>query len=155
MGNEAAKRNESPLAGPAGETDREDLEKALNELKKSDTGLRRIIDTIPALAWCNRPDGSIDFINQRWHEYTGLSLQEAHGWGWKIAIHPEDLPTLMERCEALRNLEQPGECDVRLRRSDGVFRWFLFRHEPLCSETGAVVRWFGTAADIDDRKRTE
>jgi PAS domain-containing protein len=73
----------------------EDLENALNELKKSDANLRRIIATVPALAWCNRPDGSIEFVNQRWQEYTGLSPQEAHGWGWKTSIHPEDLPRLM------------------------------------------------------------
>jgi formate hydrogenlyase transcriptional activator len=183
MSNEAVMRNESPLAGPAGERDPEvsrgtvnspepvpvgpkgideliqyrtrDLENVLNELDNSEADLRTIIDTIPALAWCNRPDGSIEFINQRWHEFTGLSRQEAYGWGWKTAIHPEDLPRLMEKWGALRDLDKPGEWEVRLRRSDGVFRWFLFRREPLRDQTGAVVRWYVTAADIEDLKRTE
>jgi formate hydrogenlyase transcriptional activator len=134
---------------------REDLERALKELKKSEADLRTIIDTIPALAWCSRPVGPIEFINQRWHEYTGLFPQEAHGWGWKTAIHPEDLPRLMEKWGALRDLDKPGECEVRVRRYDGFFLWFLFRIEPLHDEAGKVVRWYGTATDIEDRKRTE
>ena len=134
---------------------REDLERALNEVKKSEADLRTIVDTIPALAWCSRPDGSIEFINQRWREYTGLSLQATQGWGWKTAIHPEDLPKLREKWEALSDFDKPSACEVRLRRSDGVFRWFLFRREPLRDQTGAVIRWYGTAADIEDRKQTE
>src|SRR5713226_4433309 len=109
----------------------EALERALDELENSESKLRRVIDTIPTLAWCNLPDGSNEFLNQRWHEYTGLSPQEAHGWGWKPAIHPEDFPRLMEEWEALRDRDKPGECEVRLRRSDGAFRWFLFRREAL------------------------
>ena len=128
------------------------VEPAQNE---SEARLRKIIDTIPTLAWCNLPDGSNEFLNQRWHEYTGLSPQEAHGWGWKPAIHPEDFPRLMEEWEALRDRDKPGECEVRLRRSDGAFRWFLFRREPLRDETGTVVRWYGTGIDIEDRKQTE
>src|SRR5271169_1563190 len=134
---------------------RKDLENALIESRKSEARLRRIIDTIPSLAWCNLPDGSNEFLNQRWHDYTGLSAEEAHGWGWKAAIHPEDLPMLMQKWEALLEADNPGECEVRLRRSDGVFRSFLFRVEPLRDETCEVVRWYGTATDIEDRKRAE
>ena len=117
--------------------------------------IRRAIDAIPALAWSSHSDGSVDFVNQRWHDYTGLSPEEAHGWGWKAAIHPEDLPMLMQKWEALREADNQGECEVRLRRSDGVFRSFLFRVEPLRDETCEVVRWYGTATDIEDRKRAE
>src|SRR5437016_11405819 len=100
---------------------REDLENALTEAKRVDADLRRIIDTIPSLAWCNLPDGSNEFLNQRWYDYTGLSPEEAHGWGWKAAIHPEDLPILMQKWQALRNADKPGECEARLRRFDGAF----------------------------------
>ncbi len=117
--------------------------------------IRRVIDAIPALAWSSHSDGSVDFVNQRWHDYTGLSPEEAHGWGWKAAIHPEDLPMLMQKWEALHEADNPGECEVRLRRSDGVFRSFLFRVEPLRDETCELVRWYGTAIDIEDRKRAE
>jgi PAS domain S-box-containing protein len=101
----------------------DDLKKMLNESRSSEPTLRQIIDKIPTLAWCNLPDGSSEFLNQRWHDYTGISPQEAHGGRWKGAIHPEDLPRLTAKWGALSDLE-PGEYEVRLRRSDGVFRWF-------------------------------
>jgi formate hydrogenlyase transcriptional activator len=134
---------------------RKDIENALTESRESEARLRRIIDTIPSLAWCNLPDGSNEFLNQRWHDYTGLSAEEAHGWGWKAAIHPEDLPMLMQKWEALRDADKPGECEVRLRRFDGAFRSFLCRVEPLRYEGREPVRWYGTATDIEDYKREE
>jgi formate hydrogenlyase transcriptional activator len=142
-------RSESSLASPAGATDSE----VSRRTKKSKTDLRAIIDNIPVLAWSNRPDGSIEFINRRWHEYVGQPAQKLHGW--KTAIHPDDLPRLMEKWGALRNFDKPSECEVRLRRFDGVFLWFLLRIEPVSDEAGEVMRWYGTATDIDNRKRTE
>jgi formate hydrogenlyase transcriptional activator len=132
----------------------DDIKKVLNESRSSEPTLQQIIHKIPTLAWCNLPDGSSEFLNQRWHDYTGLSPQEAHRAGWKVAIHPEDLPRLMAKWGALSDLE-PREYEVRLRRSDGVFRWFLFRIEPLRDEVREAVRWYGTATDIEDRKRIE
>ena len=114
-----------------------------------------IIDAIPTLAWCARPGGSNEFLNRRWHDYTGLSLQEGLGWGWKAAIHPDDLGRLMAKWETLLNSGEPGESEARLRRSDGIYRWFLFRVEPLRDEAREVVKWYGTAIDIEDRKQTE
>jgi len=134
---------------------REDLEKALNKSKESEIELRKIIDTIPTLAWCNLPDGSNEFLNQRWHDYTGLSPQEAQGWGWKVTIHPEDLGKLLDKWWALLASGEPGEIEARLRRHDGEYRWFLFRVEPLRDEFGKIVRWYGTNTDIDDLKRVE
>src|SRR5579862_8961028 len=130
------------------------LKKVLNQSRSSEPTLQQIIHKIPTLAWCNLPDGSSEFLNQRWHDYTGLSPQEAHRGGWKVAIHPEDIPRLMAKWGALSDLE-PREYEVRLRRSDGVFRWFLFRIEPLRDEVREAVRWYGTATDIEDRKRIE
>jgi formate hydrogenlyase transcriptional activator len=132
----------------------DDIKKVLNESRSSEPTLQQIIHKIPTLAWCNLPDGSSEFLNQRWHDYTGLSPREAHRGGWKVAIHPEDLPRLMAKWGALSDLE-PREYEVRLRRSDGVFRWFLFRIEPLRDEVREAVRWYGTATDIEDRKRIE
>src|ERR1700739_4377605 len=94
---------------------RKDLENALLESRESEAQLRRIIDAIPTLAWCNLPDGSNEFLNQRWHDYTGLSPDEAHGWGWKAAIHPEALPVLMPECDAVREADKSGECAGRFR----------------------------------------
>src|SRR5579863_7397300 len=110
---------------------RKDLEIALLESRESEAHLRRIIDTIPALAWCNLPDGSNEFLNRRWHEYTGLSPEESHGWGWQVAFHAEDLPPLMKRWREMLSSGESGEIEARLRRYDGVYRWFLIRAEPL------------------------
>jgi PAS domain S-box-containing protein len=132
-----------------------DLKEVLNQSRRSEARLRKIIDTIPALAWCNLADGNNEFLNQRWIDYTGVSPEEALGSGWKIAIHPEDLPGLMGKLEAHRDGDTPVQCEARLRRFDGLFLWFLFRIEPLHDETGEVVRWYGTATAVEDRKRTE
>jgi len=121
----------------------------------ADADLRRIIDTIPVLAWCSLPDGSNEFLNQRWHDYTGLSRQEARGWGWKAAFHLDDIDALMERWLTLLSSGEAGEIDARLRRHDGEYRWFLIRVEPLRDELGNIVRWYGTSTDIDDLKRAQ
>jgi PAS domain S-box-containing protein len=129
--------------------------KAEEALRRSADQLRIIIDTIPTLVWCNRPDGSSEFLNQRWLDYTGLSIEEARDWGWKAAIHPEDLPRLLDVWQALLASGKPGEFEARLRRLDGVYRWFLFRVEPLFDELGNIVKWYGTNTDIEDRKGAE
>src|SRR5881409_2360185 len=110
---------------------REELEKALNETKRSEAQLRKIIDTIPTLAWCSLPDGSKEFFNQRWHGYTGLSPEEAQGWGWKVTIHPEDVGHVTDTWRTCLAAGEPGEVEGRLRRCDGAYRWFLFRAAPL------------------------
>src|SRR5262245_21176873 len=112
------------------------LERAFEEIKNSEAKLRQVIDTIPTLAWCNLPDGPNEFLNKQWHEYTGLSPEESHGWGWQAVFHPEDLPPVMETWRELLVSGEPGELEARLRRHDGVFRWFLIRVEPLRDETG-------------------
>jgi len=117
--------------------------------------IRLVVDTIPTLAWSSHPDGSVDFVNQRWREYTGLSAEESYGCGWRTAIHPDDLPVLSAKWETPCDGGAAPQCELRLRRSDGVFRWFSLRREPQCSETGALLRWYGTALDIEDRKRSE
>ena len=133
----------------------EALRNALDHVQKSEARLRQVIDTIPTLAWCNLPDGPNEFLNKRWHEYTGLSHEESLGWGWKTAFHPEDLPALMQRWQQLLITGEPGEIEARLRRYDGVFRWFLIRVEPFRDETGKLIRWYGTSTDIDALKKTE
>jgi len=131
------------------------LQRAYDEIKKSEAKLRQVIDAIPILAWCNLPDGPNEFLNKRWHDYTGLAPEESHGWGWQIAFHPEDLPPLMEKWRELLISGEPGEIDARLRRFDGVYRWFLISVEPLHDEAGRIVRWYGTSTDIDDGKQAQ
>ncbi|TDU66116.1 PAS domain S-box-containing protein [Prosthecobacter fusiformis] len=113
------------------------------------------IDTIPGLVWSAQPDGHIDFLNQRWRDYTGMTLAEACGWGWQAAIPPEDLAGLMEYWKGVLASGAPGETEARLRGADGVNRWFLFRAVPLYDEAGKLIKWYGTNTDIQDRKWAE
>jgi PAS domain S-box-containing protein len=123
--------------------------------------LSRVVDALPGLVWTARLDGKIDFLNQRWREYTGLSVEEIlgadeeYGRGWQAAIHPEDLPGLLERWRSILASREPGEMEARLRRFDGEYRWFLFRACPLANPSGLVVKWCGISTDIEDRRRAE
>jgi formate hydrogenlyase transcriptional activator len=116
---------------------------------------RTMIDAIPAMAWSTLADGSFEFANQRWHDYTGLSTEELHGWEWKVAVHPDDLEAVTGKWQSLLDSRQPGEIEGRVRRFDGEYRWFLFRAEPLRDDSGDIIRWYGTNTDIEDRKRAE
>ena len=143
------------MAFAKGQRSQDVLRRALDELKNSERKLRQVIDTIPTLAWCILPDGSNEFLNKRWHEYTGLSPEASHGFGWQVAIHPQDRDPLLQKWRGLLASGEPGEMEARLRRYDGVFRWFLMRIEPLRDETGEIVRWYGTCSDIEILKQTE
>jgi PAS domain S-box-containing protein len=116
-------------------------------------GLRLIIDTIPTIIWRKLPDGSADFLNRNFREYTGLSLEQGLGWGWMNAFHPDD--RLKEEWRAAFVAEKPFEKETRLRLADGQYRWFLIRAVPLRDEQRNVVHWYGTSSDIEDRKHAE
>src|SRR5258708_3552329 len=117
--------------------------------------IRLGVATIPSLAWSAGPDGSADFFNQRWLDYTGLSAKQALGSGWAVAIHPEDLPRILETFREALNSVKPYEVEGRFRRFDGEFRWFLFRGSPLRDRSGKVAKWYGTNTDLEERKRAE
>ncbi len=117
--------------------------------------IRLVVDTIPTLAWSARPDGSAEFFNQRWLDYTGLSAEQALGSGWQVAIHPDDLPRILETFREALNSVKPYEVEGRFRRFDGEFRWFLFRGSPLRDRSGKVAKWYGTNTDLEERKRAE
>jgi PAS domain S-box-containing protein len=101
-------------------------ERTSEEHKESEADFRTIIDTIPVIAWRTVPDGSGEFWNRRWHDYTGISFEAARGWGWRTAIHPEDLDELEKKWRADLSSGQAGSVEGRLRRFDGQYRWFLF-----------------------------
>jgi PAS domain S-box-containing protein len=130
-------------------------EPAFEEMQALSDQFRLAIDKIPGLVWTARPDGHIDFLNQRWLEYTGLTLEQASGWGWQAAVCPDDLPGLMEYWRSALEAGTPGETEARLRRHDGVDRWFLFRGVPQYDDDGRLVKWYGQTMDIEDRKRAE
>jgi PAS domain S-box-containing protein len=117
--------------------------------------LRRVVDALPGLIWTAQPDGQIDFVNQRWCEYTGLSASDAHGSGWQTAIHPEDLPVLLEQWRAILASGETREMEARLWRFDGEYRRFVLRASPLMDASGKVIRWCGINTDVEDRRRVD
>jgi PAS domain S-box-containing protein len=133
---------------------KEALQKAFDEIKKSEDRLRLVIDTIPILVWRARPDGVPDFLNQPALDYTGLSPDQAET-GWPRAFHPDDKKGMLVKWAAIRESGKPGGLEARLRRFDGEYRWFWFQAEPLRDEAGNIVKWYGSSTDIEDRKRAE
>jgi PAS domain S-box-containing protein len=129
--------------------------RAPDGLAAGELDLRSIIDTIPTAAWTTRADGSCDFLNQRWLDYAGMTAEQALGWGWSAAIHPDDRQRLVEYWQSCLASGQPVEIEGRLCRYDGAYRWFLFRANPVRDESGQIVKWYGTNVDIEDRKRVE
>lgn len=117
--------------------------------------LSRVVDALPGLVWTALPSGDIDFLNQRWCEYTGLTADEAQGHGWQAAVHPDDIHLLLERWPTEMAGGKRGEMEARLRRFDGEYRWFLFRTFPLVDASGQIEKWCGMNTDIDDRRRAE
>jgi PAS domain S-box-containing protein len=124
-------------------------------LLASERNLSLIINTMPVLAWSALPNGTVEFFNQRWLDYTGLSPEQAQGWGWTDAVHHDDLGQMSEYWQSIIVSGVPGEIEARLRRFDGDYRWFLFRADPMRGDAGAILKWYGTNTDIDDRRRAE
>lgn len=117
--------------------------------------LRLVIDTIPCLILRANPDGSFDFINQHWLEFTGLKAEQVLGWGWRAALHPKDIRRVVTNWRAGLAAGEPFEDEARIRRVDGQYRWFLIRNVPLRDEQGRIVQWYGTGHDIDELKQAD
>src|SRR5580700_9146405 len=133
----------------------QELSDALEKLSQEAARLRTVIDMVPSFLWTSLPDGSKEYLNKRWYEYTGLPVEQAKGWGWKVVVHPDDLDRLGREWLALVEARKPGELETRIRRYDGEYRWFLIRVVPQLDAEGNLVRWFGSNTDIEDRKRAE
>ena len=131
-----------------------ELQRQNELLQRSERELREVIETIPSMAWSAAPDGSADFFNERWLAYSGLTADQAQGWGWTVAVHPDDLKILVDYWQTIMASGQSGEIEARVRRFDGVYRWFLFRATPSFDD-GRVIKWYGTNTDIEELKRVE
>ncbi|MGH9969174.1 MAG: PAS domain-containing protein [Pyrinomonadaceae bacterium] len=135
--------------------DIEDRKRAEEALQYAERNLDQIINAIPALAWSARPDGSAEFFNQQYLDFVGLSAEQASGWGWTSAVHPDDSIELANVWQQIMASGEPGEAEGRMRGHDGEYRWFLFRTSPIRDVKGNIVKWYGINTDIDDLKKAE
>jgi PAS domain S-box-containing protein len=140
------------LAGIA--EDITDRKLAAELVRQAEERIRLIINTIPAMVWCLRPDGVTEFVNQRWLDYMGISLAEITEQPTST-VHPDDLQRVVERWQADKTAGMPSEDEMRLRRADGTYNWFIVRTVPLRDAAGNIVSWYGTSADIEGRKQAE
>ena len=128
----------------------------VKQLQRQEAKLRGVVETIPAMTWTARPDGTVDFVNRHYREYTSLTAQDAADSGWQGAVYPEDLERHVEKWSASLATGQPFENEVRYRRAaDGQYRWFLTRAVPLRDGRGKILKWYGISTDIEERKRAE
>jgi PAS domain S-box-containing protein len=125
-------------------------------LQTREDSLRLVIDTIPGFVWSGLPDGTFDLVNRPWLDYIGCTWEElsARG-GLASALHPDDVEVSMATWKTARAVGTHTEHELRMRRADGEYRWFLSRAMPLCDERGNVVRWYGTVIDITERRASE
>ena len=128
---------------------------ASQEPKSEPMNLQLLIDSIPALIHTALPDGYLDYFNQTWLNYVGLSLDDLSGWRWTAGIHPEDVAAIVEKWRASLATGEPFEHEARVRRADGEYRWMIHHKVPLRDERGNIVKWYGSSIDIEDRKRAE
>jgi PAS domain S-box-containing protein len=115
--------------------------------------LRLVIDMIPAMVWTALPDGSVDYVNDRWLEYIGQSRDEFERQGWEALVHPEDRGRSEAHWRATIVAGRQLEIEHRMRRASGEYRWLLARAVPLPDRDGRIVKWFGAVVDIDEKKR--
>src|ERR1700724_1528400 len=123
--------------------------------RRGERELRDVVNTVPAHVWSTSPEGHVDFVNDRWLQFTGLALDEAFGWKWEAVVHPDDRARFVADWHTALTNEQAMESEARVRRADGEYCWWFIRNVPLRDETGKLVRWYGTAIDIEDRQRAE
>jgi PAS domain S-box-containing protein len=126
------------------------------ELEASEERYRFLADSIPPIIWTATPEGTCNYLNRRWYDYTGLTIEQSLESGWLNAVHPDE----RERCERLWRASvssgEPYEVECRLRhRGDGSYRWYLIRALPQRDPDQRTLLWFGTSTDIDDQKRNE
>lgn len=124
-------------------------------LRDSEARFRTLADSIPQLAWMARPDGWIFWYNRRWHDFTGMSLEETRGWGWRKLHHPDHVDRVVAHIQRCWDTGEPWEDTFPMRGRDGGWRWFLSRALPVRDDDGRIVLWFGTNTDVTDRREAE
>ena len=133
-------------------TERKRAEEAL---RKSEQEFRALAEAVPQIVWATRPDGWNIYFNQQWMDYTGLTLDESYGHGWNIPFHPDDKQCAWDAWQRATQHDEPYLLECRLRRADGVYRWWLIHGVPMRGANGEIQKWLGTCTDIEELKRTE
>lgn len=129
--------------------------RAENALREREDELRSMVDALPQLAWMADEKGWIYWYNRRWYAYTGTTLKEMEGWGWRKVHHPDHLDRVVARIQHSWDTGEPWEDTFPLRGADGQYRWFLSRAMPIKDARGKVVRWFGTNTDVTEQQKRE
>lgn len=124
-------------------------------LRESEQQFHMLAESIPQLAWMAHPNGWIFWYNRRWYDYTGTTLEQMEGWGWRSVHHPDHIDRVVARVQRSWETGSPWEDTFPLRRADGAWRWFLSRALPVRDDDGHVVRWFGTNTDITEIREAE
>ena len=132
-----------------------ELQDLYESLQSSEDRLRQVINTIPAHVWSTLPDGSVDFINQRLLDSTGLPIDALLGSGWQSIVHPDDRARYLVMWKSALSAGEPVEIEARVLTAQQDYRWLLVRNVPLRDSRGIIVKWYGTGIDIEDRKRAE
>ena len=139
----------------ARESPAEEVTRLGGALSESERSSRLLVDSIPGLVALLTADGQVQFVNRQILEYTGGTLEELKQWGTNDTVHPEDLPPVIEASHNRSRSGSPYEIVQRLRRSDGVYRWFQNNGFPIRDASGQIVRWCVLLTDVDERKRAE
>ncbi|QIR35340.1 response regulator [Tolypothrix sp. PCC 7910] len=137
------------------QTELADRRRAELALRQSEERYRYLAELIPQLVWTANSEGALLDVNQRWSDFTGFTLAQAKIHGWPGITHPDDVPMMSEQWALAQQDGGRYQAEGRIRRADGVYRWHLHQAVPLKNEQGQVIKWFGTATDIDDQKQLE
>jgi PAS domain S-box-containing protein len=132
--------------------ERAELRRAEEALRRSEDHFRSLVDATPALIYTARPDGFVDFLNRGWLNYLGLPLEQVCGWQWTKIFHPDDVQGCLNTWGAAIRTGQPAECEGRVRRADGEYRWMVHRKVPLRDSQGNLIKWYGASTDVDELK---
>lgn len=116
---------------------------------------RRIAESVPHLVWTCRGDGPCDYLSPQWVSYTGRPMEEQLGYAWLDAVHPDDRDRTFAAWSAAVESRSTLDVEFRIRRFDGVYRWFATRAVPELDAANTITRWYGTNTDIEDRRQTE
>ncbi len=137
------------------EAARAELQRQNERLERSEKELRDLINNIPGQVNTFTPDGQVAFVNQQMLDYFGKTLEQIREWAATDIVHPDDLPTVFANWQRTMESGNADEMEARLRRADGVYRWFQCRRVPLRNADGNLIRWYGLRADIEDLKKAE